>query len=380
MRRLKTEVAIIGSGATAMLAANRLIGGGTDVVLINPSAEFGIEDLRPTTGLGLWNAAYRAESPTSLADFYDELVGRLREAFPATVEQSGLRKGEYLSVLSSTPIHRSVTDELEREFFRLERKNWSSGQFRLVNPEHALTRARRFGLDLPAVAQVEGGVMRAYGLWWDAARMGYYLSHFIHNKFFAGHGGSSRCFKGVDIGGRYGRKIVVETSEGEEVSVECDRGIYIFLTGELLPHIKSIVAACDEPWIQGVRKRRREQHFAWFDRPEAHWPPTQHNVVDEPVWVELGHTRYRWCRAGGTATWAAVKGPDALERVVDEGLRLHSLPRAATRFTRSERAFKLEWDWKSPQWRETSHQTYWATSFEGDLWNIMELLWNLPRH
>ena len=380
MRRIKTEVAIIGSGATAMLAANRLTSQGTSVVLVNPEPEFGIGDLRPSTGLGLWNAAYRAEQNVSLADLYETLIDRMREVFPATVEQSGLTKGEYLSILSSTLIHRTVTEELEREFFKLERKPWSSGQFRLVNPEHVLARTKRLGVELPHVAQVEGGVVRAYGLWWDAAKMGLYLSQFIHNKFLS-NPAEVHCFKDADIKGRYGRKIVLLTRDGEEINIESERAVYVFLTGELLPHIRSIVAACDEPWIQGVRKRRKEQHFVWFERPA----PLQARSLasapsDDDVWLELGQTRYRWSMSGGSATWRSGKGPDGLERVVDEGLRLHGLPRRATRFTRAERAFKLEWDWKNPQWRETSHKTFWATSFEGDLVKILELLWNLPHH
>lgn len=379
MRRIRTEVVIIGNGGTAMLAASLCRMQGLDAILINPQSSFGIEDLRPATGLGLWNAAYRGTDNSSLADLYAQLSKRLREVFPAPLEHSGLAKTDYISVLSTTPIHRMITEELEREFFRLERKQWSSGQFRLVNPENVLARTKRIGLDLTHVAQVEGAVIRAYGVWWDAARMGMALAQFIKGRFVDDKDDRNGAFLGSSIQGRYGRKVVLCSKEGEEFSVESDRALYILLTGDLLPHVKSIVASCDEPWIQGVRKRRREQHFAWFERPEQFRYPLQPTAVDEDVWLELGATRYRWSRAGGTATWQATKGPDGLERVVDEGLRLHALPSATTRFTRAARAFRLEWDWKVPQWRETSHQTYWGTSFEGDIWNILELLWNLPR-
>lgn len=374
MRRVKTEVAIIGNGGAAMLAASRLVSQGVSVALVNPAQEFSIDDLRPGSGLGLWNAAYRAEDEVSLPVLYDQLTKRFREIFPATLEESGLTRSEHLSILSSTPVHRAITEELEREFFKLERKPWSSGQFRLVNPEHVRARTKRVGVDLLPVAQVEGGVLRAYALWWDAARTGFHLSQFIRTKF---SGESAlRCFVDSQIRGRFGRKIVLSTREGEEVSVESERAQLVFLTGELLPLVKSIVASCDEPWIQGVRKRRREQHCIWFERPARLTPPARGS--DEEIWMELGHTRYRWARSGGMATWQAGKGPDGLEKVVDEGLRLHSLPQPMSRFVRSSRAFRLEWDWKYPQWRETSHQTHWATSFEGDLWSIVELLWNLP--
>lgn len=380
MRRIKTEVSIIGSGSAAILAANRFVGQGASVVLINPTHEFGIEDLRPHHGLGLWNAAYRSsDSGVSLSDLYETLEGRLREIFPATVDQSGLRRCEHWSILSTTPIHRAITEDLEKDFFRLERKPWSSGHFRLVNPEHVLARTRRLGLELPVVAQVEGAVIRNYGVWWNAARMGMYLCHFVKNRF-SGQSESERCFVDADIKGRYGRKIVLTTPDGDEVSVESER-VVIFLTGELLPHIKSIVAACDEPWIQGTRKRRREQHFVWFDRPGgAAAAPERARYKDEDLWMELGSTRYVWSPIGGTATWSTGRGPDGLERVVDEGLRLQCLPKPTTRFTQAQRAFRLEWEWRSPQWRETSHETYWATSFEGDLFGMTELLWNLPYH
>ncbi|MEW6055385.1 MAG: hypothetical protein AB1540_02125 [Bdellovibrionota bacterium] len=385
MRRIKTEVAIIGSGSAAVLAANRLMSAGVNLVLINPTNDFGIDDLRASSGLGLWNAAYRSDGVASLPNLYDALLKRLREAFPATVEQTGLRKIEYWSILSSTPLHRRATDELEREYFKLERKSWSSGQIRLVTPENVLARMKQFGVYLPYVSQMEGGVVRAYGLWWDAARMGLYLSHFVQNKFFSEtREESARCFNSATIRGRYGRKIVITTREKEELSVECDRGLLIFLTGELLPHLKSIVAACEEPWIQGVRKRRREQHFANFERSRFLKPQAIEDGlkagdhVDDRVWLELGDICYNWKRNSGTATWNASRGPDGLERVVDEGLRLHSLPEANTRFVRTDRSFHLEWDWKNPQWRKTSHETHWATSFEGDLWNMMEVLWNLP--
>lgn len=380
MRRIKTEIAVIGSGGTTIFAANRLLSLGHDVVLINPEDEFNFHDLRPYHGLGLWNAAYRSEDgAVSLSGLYETLLSRIREVFPAPIEQSGLTRREYWSVLSSTPVHRDITADLEREFFRLEKRPWSSGQFRLVNPEHITTRARRLGIDLTRVAQVEGGVVRSNALWWDAARVGLYLSQLLKTKF-SGEG-ALPGFAGAKIEGRYGRKLVLSVG-GEELSVEAGRAIFIFLTGEIFPFIKSIIAPCTESWIQGIRTRRKEQHFISFERVPNHdesGPPLTLPIdTEEPVWLELGSTRYHWTLNEGMATWQAGRGPDGLEHVLDEGMRFQSQQNTSTRFVRSLRGFKLDWDWKNPQWRETSHETYWATSFEGDLWNIMELLWNLP--
>jgi hypothetical protein len=375
MRRIRTEVAIIGDGAAAMMAAARLTSQGTDVTIVNPCSEFGIDDLRPHGGLSLWSAAYRAEQGTSLSGLHDQLVERLKETFPAPLAQSGLRRIEHWSVLSSTPVHRPATEELEREFFKLERKEWSTGQFRLVNPEHVLARLRRLGIDLTPVAQIEGAIVRTYALWWDAPRMGAALSQFIRDKFAPASG--KHALVGAKVRRRFGRKIEVSTAEGEEAAIEAERAVLIFLSGGLLPEIKPIVAACGEPWIQGVRKRRREQHFVWFEKraPES-------AAEAEDLWVELGSTRYLWSGSGGMATWRSLKGPDGLERVVDEGLRVQKTQGATApaRFAAASRAFRLDWEWKNPMWRETSHQTYWATAFEGDLLGIQELLWNLPRH
>lgn len=363
MRRIKTEVAIIGSGFTAVLGAIRLINKNQGVVLINPAPEFELSDLRPQTGLGLWNAAYRDESNLSLSDLYDKLEARLKEIFPAALENIELNRCEHWSVLSSTPIHRRVTEDLEREFFKLERKPWSAGQFRLVNPDTAIARARKLDLELDLVARIGGAIVKNYGITWNSVRMGFYLSQFIHEKM--------KPFIGAKILGRYGRKLVVRTKEKEEVSIESDNVVLIFLSGELLPHVKTIVSSCKEPWIQGVRKRRREQHFSWFERQRLTQP-------SDPIWVELGDVRYLWSHQSGSASWSAPKGPDGLERVVDEALRLRSKPHADTRFVRSQRTFRLDWDWKAPQWKPTAHQTYWATGYEGDLWNVTELLWNMP--
>jgi len=373
LRRIKTEFALIGCGGAAMLAANRLISQGHNVALINPLPAFAIDDIRPYSGLGLWNSAYRSQDNVTLPHLYDRTVARLRDAFPAALENSGFTKTEFWSVLSSTPVHRLATEELEREFFRLERKSWSHGQFRLVNPEHVLARTRRLGVDLTQVAQVEGAVIRAYGLWWNAAQMGHYLTQFIHNKF--GAGSDYNCFTDASIEGRYGRRLVLELKQGEEVSVEAERAVLIFLSGELLPAVKTIVAGCSEPWIQGVRKKRREQHFARFEKNLS--PSTDDG---SSVFMELGNVRYRWQQSNGVATWQSIKGPDGLEKVVDEGLRLHSVPRSSSRFVHADRAFTLEWEWKNAQWRGTSHDTYWATAFEGDLSGVLELLWNLPSH
>lgn len=372
MKKVKAEVVLLGSGSAVLMAAQRLSSLGTSFVVVNPLEEFGIGDIRPYDGLGLWNAAYRgvnqgSQSQPSLADLYELLENRVRESFPAPLDQTSLRRAECWSVLSTTPVHEERTRELEKEFFKIERKRWSSGHFRLVNPDHVNARFRKIDVNVSDVAQVEGAVVRSYAIWWDAARMGLLLNQSAYSRF------ADRCFTKMTVLNRFGRRLVLRDSAGEELSVEAEKGIFIFLTGEILPHLKNIVASCSEPWIQGVRKRRREEHLAWFETPYS-------SEEDEFVLMELGDTTYRWTKKNGVAVWSVRRGPDGLDRVVDEALRLHGSGEVQTRYTYSVREFFLEWDWKMPLWKETSHDTFWATSFEGDLFKVTELLWNFPRH
>lgn len=379
MRRLKTEVVIIGNGSAAMFAANKLLTQGTTVTLINPASEFFLDELRPFHGLGLWNAAYRDETNnSSLPDLYDLLCSRVKEVFPAPLEAAQISKGEHWGILSRTPIHRRATENMEREYFKLERKSWSAGQFRLVNPDHVDVRIRQLGVELPRVAQADGAIVRSYAISWNPIEINHHLVQFIRNKLENPQSGTnSACFVGARIEGRYGRKLVLQTKESEELSVEAERAILIFFSGDLLPYIKTIVAACEEPWIQKVRKRRREQHFIWLERnPKI-------ELSRDSLWMALGDIQYFWNlspsdKDQGIASWSTQKGPDGFEKVVDEGLRLMHLKKTQTKYIKNTRSFHLEWEWKAPQWKETSHQTFWATGYEGDLWDTMEVVWNLP--
>ena len=393
MRRLKTDVAIIGSGTLAIFIAQALLAKPLREVLINPLKEFDCSDIRPHAGLGLWNAIYRSQQSqqsqfgSTLSGYEHELERRLRDLFPAPVQNSGLRRLDQWTLLSGTPIHKAHTDDFEKEYFRLEKKNWASGHVRLINPDHALTILRKQGLEVQRVAQLEGAFVRNYALWWDAPKILSFLLHFLKNRFsqagaerLLSHKHDAFLFKGVKIRGRYGRRVVIEGSDFEEVSVEPESNLMICLTGDLLPTMRSVVAACDEPWIQGVRKRRREQHFAWFNSPTL-------TCDSNAFWIEIGGTKYL-CGKGGAdlresgsaayATWTSERGPDALDSVVDEGFRILDSGSRKPRFVRSERTFRLEWDWKNPQWRTTAHDTQWATAFEGDLWSTLELAWNVP--
>jgi len=229
--------------------------------------------------------------------------------------------------------------------------------------------SKRLGLELSDVAQVEGGVVRNYALSWNSVGIASALARFTQSRLIANE--LCTCFLGVSVDGKYGRKVVVSSRQHGTVSLEAERGVLIFLGGEILPLIKSLVAPCDEPWIKGVRRRRREQHFVWL---RSALPPQSSEI--NPCWIELGQTRYFFSGNSVCATWQAEKGPDGLDRVVDEALRLRR--ELSPQFVRSARTFRLDWDWKIPQWRTTSHQTHWGTSYEGDLWGILELAWNNP--
>ena len=73
-----------------------------------------------------------------------------------------------------------------------------------------------------------------------------------------------------------------------------------------------------------------------------------------------------------------MKGPDSIDRIIDEGLRALSSPAEEARFTGAIREFYFDWEWKGPSWRETSHDTHWATAFEGDITSALEILWKMP--
>lgn len=393
---------MVGSGCAAMLAASRLSNLGVDLAIVNPASEFGAGDLRAGSGTGLWNAACRALDPghqggkysgaagaaaksaaraipkktPALPEIYDRVVGRLREIFPASIERTGLSKGECWSILSSTPVYRKKTEELEREFFRFEKHAFSSGHYRLVNAESVGALAKRFGIDLAAVAQVDGAVQRTYAIHWDAVEMAYHLAAHVFRKF------PDRCFVGAEIESRAGKRLILATPDGESVLVEADRAVLVLLTGQILPELRHLIASCDEQWLRGVRKRRRERHFAWFEKDRrtgvGDRAASAPGLAGEAVWLELGSTHYLWGASRGYASWSSGRGPDGLDRVVDEGLRLHRFPAPASRFVRTEREFWMEWDWKAPTWRRTRHDTYWGTAFEGDLAAVLELVWNLP--
>jgi hypothetical protein len=368
VRRLKTECTLVGSGSTVLLAAQRLSGLGIECIVVNPSDTFSISEFRPHNGLGLWSAAYRGfseEGTSSLSDMYSLMQQRLRECYPAPIDEARLVRSECWSILSSTPVHQRRSKDIEREFFRVEKKPWSAGHFRLVNPDHVSARLLPLHLRLQDVADVEGAVVRANAIWWDAAQMSMTLAQMASDRL------KSVCFRKAHRLRQIGKQILFTTAEGEELSVENERGVVYFLSGQSLPYVKDIASACHEPWIQGVRKKRREMHVVYFENPSE-------SSRSEPVLLELGDVTYRWDGRSGVAAWSVRRGPDGLDRIVDEGLRMYKNGLSQLRFNYSVREFFLDWEWKGAAWKKTEHDTYWATGYEGDLFKAMELLWNFP--
>lgn len=362
--KVKVETLIIGDGGAALFAAVRAINEGHTVAIVNPFPGFGVGDLRPRDGLCLWNAAFRASSLTvSLPNLWDELGARLREALPVSLGQAALKRVEQWSLFSSVPVHRLNTAEKEQEYFRLERKPWSAGMVRLVNPEFVEMKFKPLGLRLNRVASVEGAMVRGSAVLWDPLAMGRALSEFLAQKEREG-----RChvFTGCSVKNRVGRRLKF-SRPGAEPVVEYTGRCLIPLTGDLLPFLRPMLRMEDEEgWIQGLRKRRREQQFAWFQcdgGPQG----------GDPLWFDLGEVSYLKRGPQMEACWRTTTGPDGLDTVVDEGIRL-----GARRFQRNLRGFSLEWEWKTPQWRTTPYDTHWATAFEGDIWAHMELLGAAP--
>ncbi len=337
---------------------------GLSTVLVNPLPGFLAWDIRPRDGLSLWNTAFRTTQSSavpSLPRLWDDLNDRLREAMPASVGEAALERCEHWALLSSVPVHRARTAEHEESFLRLERKPWSAGHVRLASPDYVDARLKAMGLYTSQVATLEGAVSRAFAVNWDAPAICRRLSEFLHQKSVEG-----RCtvLSNAEITGRVGRRITLACGS-DDITVEYDNACLIYLSGDLTPAVRRILKGEESvPWLQALRKRRRERHFLWF---ASHAAPTV------PAWLELGNLSLLWRGNSGFVTWATEAGPDSLDLAVDECLRM-----TGGRIIRTARCFALEWEWKTPQWRETSYGMHWATAFEGDLWGTLELVWKSP--
>ena len=267
MKRLKAEYIILGDGCAALFAAAKLLETGATVILVNPQEDFSINDIRCRDGLALWRAAFRSpDSAVTLPNLWDRLSLRLRESLPISLEESGITRCEHWSIFSSTPIHQNATSLWEQEYFRLERKDWSAGHVRLVNPDYADVRFRNYLMRLSRVAAVEGAMVRQHGLSWNAPMIGRVLSEFIFQKSqIEGQSHFVQILKGVRVTKREGRRLnLVQASE--DITVDYEKALLVFLTGDIVPEIKNLTNPLSEPWIQSLRKKRREQHFAWFAR------------------------------------------------------------------------------------------------------------------
>ncbi len=360
--KIKTEVILIGSGSTALLASNRLLHLGVPFVLINPAINFSAGDLRLSHGLSLWNKAYRAQHTTSLSEVYESTYMKLHEVFPVAINETALSRCEGWWILSNESHHRNKTLEYEKEFFKLEKKTWSLGKIQLASPEQVINLSKRNGLNLSHISKLDGAIVRKDCISWDALKISLHLIQFAYHRL------SNQSFIGCNILGRYGKQIIIKTKEEKEVQIESERGIFIFLTGEILPYLKPLILNCDDPWLQGVKKRRHEQHFLWTEL----LMPIENSLPS--FWIELGNIRYFYKNNSILASWHSHKGPDNFEKVAIEATAL-----ANSKMVRTLREFYLEWEWKVPMWKKTNFDTYWATSFEGDLCNSLEILWTLPQ-
>ncbi|MGE4231869.1 MAG: hypothetical protein AB7F43_00935 [Bacteriovoracia bacterium] len=381
MRKLKTDVVLIGCGGAALFAFKRFQDLGFSVTLVNPLNDFGSTDLRVLNPLCLWDAVYR-EGSMSLTDCYEQFEARLHEVFPAALENLELQRPEVWSVLSTTLIHREQTTSFEKEFFKLEKKNFAAGFIRDASTEVLETRMAHYGLNLSSVAHLNGAIVRMGGLEWNPIRTHATLRHFLQSKFLNNdyaevEGREYYQFRRAKIENQYGRQIVFSMGK-QSYSVEGEKGVYVFLSGDLLPHIKSMVASKKSEsgaWLAGVRKRRKEQHHLYFDRRVV---ASDSALSEQPIWIELGGTLYKISQEALLASWVVTKGPDAFEFVLDESFRMQSR-KTDMRFTNSFRGFYLQWEWKNAQWKKTDFDTYWATGFEGNLFSLMELLWTIPK-
>ena len=184
-------------------------------------------------------------------------------------------------------------------------------------------------------------------------------------------------FCGVTLLNKTGKRINFETIENEIYTVEAENKVLICLSGSMLEELKPMYAQYEDVWIQGLRKKRRERHFLFFERDSKLKPVPQFYSASSK-WFRIGNINYLIGNDHGIATWTAQKGPDSIDRIIDEGLRAFSTNKEDVRISNAIREFYFEWEWKGPIWKETAHDTFWATGYEGDLTSTLEIVWNSP--
>ncbi len=371
MKKIKTEYILIGDSIVSMLMAARLSQLGHSFVFLNPKSEFISSDIRPYHGNGLWNQALNAKVQKSLPDYYDKIVDRLRDVFPISIENTGFDKTEIWSVLSRTPIHREGTVEYEKEYFRLEKRNNLSGQYHLLHSENIRVLSNQYKMSFDTIAMIDGVIQKQYGMIWDPTEFNFHLSQFCFQKF------KSQIYMGIDFINKTGKRIEVETISDENIIFEAENKILVCMTGSMLDELSPIYATSDDVWIQGLKKKRKERHFLFFEKGQKIKKNVSYYGTNSK-WFQLGNINYFIGESNCYATWTAMKGPDSIDRIIDEGLRLLSVNRNEARFVNAIREFYFEWEWKNPTWKETAHNTYWATAFEGDLAAALEVVWNMP--
>ncbi len=362
---LKAEVVLIGDSSLAILIAAHLIVSEVPFILINPHSHFDSYDLRPHDGLGLWQAAYRADKTTasnSLSHYYDLLVDRLQQFYPGSAQTLELQKLMVWTALSATPIHASATHEFEKVFYRLEKRDFAQSFLRLLSREHSLTLLERMRIKLGAIADIEASMQQDYGIVWNHVAAHTQLLQFLNYKAQV-----IPVLKNFSIDKCVGKKIIGRY-KGCTVHVEATSKVIVALNGSLLPSIRPLLLQNKEPWVQGLRRRRVEYQVLELERDSPH----ESSVT--PFWLQLGEMRFLFQNKYLTMNWSVKNGPDSIEHGIDEVFRLER----NLRLFRMSRYFSLAWDWKTPQWRKSKFDYFWATSFEGSLWNMLDLVAKTP--
>lgn len=368
MQKKTVDYLVIGNGGTTLAMAFRLLQLGHSVQILNPDPFFHGKDLRPASGNTLWHHALKQSSTQSLQKIFELFLKTVREFFPFSIDLAQFLLTDSWSVLSKTPVHSKSSAALENEFFKIEKRNWNAQWFRLLDPNYVSSFLDKNKIHLHQISNIDSVFFKSHALHWNASEiLKHYLEYFL--ALARENDLQFKIYFDAALKERYGKKLIFSHQEGNErkvTSLKVNKKILLSFCGNLLPKVKNIVAACSETWIQGVRKRRKERQFLWFEKGPS---PLK-------LWIELGQSSTFFNESTAYVTWATKKGPDDLDRILDESLRICGRD---TQLIQTDRSFFLEWEWKSAQWRETSHDTYWATAHEGDLWSILDILSNIPQ-
>ncbi len=370
------QFAVIGNGAVSLLTTARLLALGYSVALINPAPEFDAADLEAFDGFCLWRHAYRhpESAAKGLPRLWEELNSRWRDLFPLAVGQTALKKADHWSIVSSVPWHTVFSDEVSESIFRLEKRAWAAPYLRVITPELLEIRMKKFGLGLKNVANVDQVFQRGFMVYWDSVAILRDLLEFFKERQ---ESQSLKIFQGARALQRTARRLRF-AHDGKNQEIVFDRRCLVLLTGDLLPRMKNFLKTeadlsegSSETWIQSLRKRRIERHRLFFQRPEF-------QIDQEGFAFSLGPAQYIMGSRGFAARWSTGKGPDQVEVIVDEVVRMDKDQRFPLSCMFHKRCFHLDWEWKNPQWRSFLPEVHYGTAFEGDLWSVPEIVSAIP--